>query len=68
MDERLKTNLAKWDAVVPVHARSDAHVPRARECIETLRDIRHRRGIPEHAQVQHSDFFLEIDCHTLVGA
>jgi len=25
MDERLKTNLAKWDAVVPVHARSDAY-------------------------------------------
>jgi hypothetical protein len=22
----------------------------------------------EHAQVQHSDFFLEIGCHTLVGA
>ena len=25
MDERLKTNLAKWNAVVPVHARSQMY-------------------------------------------
>ena len=59
---------AGMSGLAAAHTLGDAHMPDARKRVQTSGDIGHRRRISEHAQVQHSDFFREIGCHTLVGA
>jgi hypothetical protein len=59
MDDRLKTNLAKWNAVVPVHARSKAYDVVG---FKAGRNSLHELEIAEVGEVRGKSM-LHLQCH-----